>query len=322
MPVTNYDVIIVGAGPAGTACAGELVKSGLRTLILDKAEFPRLKLCAGWVTPKVFRQLGISPEKYPESILLFKRLYFYFYGIRIPLPTRQYSIRRVEFDHWLLKRSQAEFRRHAVNRIERSNESFIIDGLYCSKYLVGAGGTNCPVYKSIFHPAEERQPGKRIVTIEHEFKYDYTDPNCYLWFFENKLPGYSWYVPKGNGYLNIGIGGNFNALKAQGRTIKEYWAYFVEKLARKKLVNVSLPVPRGHNYYLRGALSTGQRGNAYLLGDALGLATTDMGEGIGPAIESGILAARSILENKPYRPDSIGRYSFRSLLFPEVQSGE
>ncbi len=48
------DVLIVGGGPAGSACAQRLIRHGLDVLILDKAEFPRQKPCAGWVTPALF----------------------------------------------------------------------------------------------------------------------------------------------------------------------------------------------------------------------------------------------------------------------------
>jgi len=45
------------------------------------------------------------------------------------------------------------------------------------------------------------------VPQEEEFRYDHTNQDCQLWFLENHLPGYSWYVPKANGYVNVGVGG-------------------------------------------------------------------------------------------------------------------
>jgi len=53
-----------------------------------------------------------------------------------------------------------------------------------------------------------------------------------------------------------------------------------------------------------------------VVGDAAGLATKDMGEGIGPAIESGIRAARSIAQGRPYSIRGIGKYSLPGILFP------
>ena len=72
--------------------------------------------------------------------------------------------------------------------------------------------------------------------------------------------------------------------------------------------------PAGHSYFLRQNLPEIRKGNAFLVGDALGLATLDMGEGIGPAIRSGQLAAEAIVQGKEYSVRSIPRYSVPSLV--------
>jgi len=51
--VLNYDVLIVGAGPAGASCAWRLKRAGLSVALVDKSRFPRDKVCAGWITPAV-----------------------------------------------------------------------------------------------------------------------------------------------------------------------------------------------------------------------------------------------------------------------------
>ena len=55
------------------------------------------------------------------------------------------------------------------------------------------------------------------VVLEEEFPYDWSDGTCRLWFFDHGLPGYSWYVPKAGGHLNVGIGAMAGELKAQAR---------------------------------------------------------------------------------------------------------
>jgi flavin-dependent dehydrogenase len=313
------EVIVVGAGPAGSACAWKLNQNGLQTVLLDKKVFPRHKLCAGWITPGVLKNLQVKKEEYPFGILTFERLFFHVGGRKFRVPTCQYSVRRYEFDHWLLKRAAAPLHRHAVQTIKNENGNYIIDNSYRSRYLVGAGGTHCPVFGAFFKDVNSRGQQRLITTIEEEFKYDYKDANCHLWFFENKLPGYAWYVPKANGYLNVGIGGKFVTLRERGKTIRRYWDDFIAKLAELSLVRGHTYQPRGYNYYLRQPLPAGQIGNAFIIGDAAGLATLDLGEGIGPAIKSGILAADAILSGRRFSTRTIARYSLPQILWTGIK---
>lgn len=307
------DAIIIGGGPAGSTCARALKANGVDALVLDKQPFPRTKLCAGWITPKVLSDLELNPSGYPGSLASFDRITFFFMGLPVPLRTRQYAIRRYEFDTFLLNRSRVPVHRHRVNTIRRQNDGYIIDDRYRCRFLVGAGGTHCPVYRTFFSKTAPRAAICRIATAEVEFPGACRDPNCYLWFFNEGLPGYAWYVPKANGYLNIGIGGKADALKRKGATIRQHWHRFIKRLERKRLVSW-VPEPGGHLYYLRQKLETVRIANAFITGDAAGLATLDMGEGIGPAVESGLAAADAIITGRPYSLDHVPRFSAPQLL--------
>lgn len=309
------DVLIVGAGPAGSACALRLQKSGVRCTLLDKADFPRPKPCAGWVTPEVFRRLSIEPPGYPLGLTEFSSFDITVRDFRFTLPTRQYAIRRLEFDAWLNKQAAPVFAQHAVKKIAQQGERFILDDKYTSEYIVGAGGTNCPVYRTLFSEVSPRPIDALIVAIEEEFRFDVRDERCKLWFLQEGLPGYAWYVPKTDGWLNVGIGGSEAGFRKKGATIKSFWKALTDKLESSGLVRGHEWSPMGHSYYLhrKGAMS--RVGNAFLVGDALGLATVDMGEGIGPAIASGQMAADAIIHGTPYDPHRISRYSFPSMLF-------
>lgn len=61
------DAVIVGGGPAGSTCAWRLRQAGLQVTVLDKAVFPRDKVCAGWITPQVVDELHIDPREYREG---------------------------------------------------------------------------------------------------------------------------------------------------------------------------------------------------------------------------------------------------------------
>lgn len=302
--------IIVGGGPAGSSCAWRLIHSGIQCLILDKEPFPRSKVCAGWVTPGVFSDLTISPADYPHGLTEFDRFRVHVFSKELAVSVRQYAVRRYEFDNWLLQRSGADVHVHTVSRIQKDGDGFVIDGRYRCRYIIGAGGTGCPVYRTFFKSRHPRDPASAVAAMEEEFPYPYLDDTCHLWFFVNKLPGYAWYVPKTGGCVNIGVGGRLEKLKADNDTIKHHWRLFTEELQRRSLVQNHRFAPRGYVYYLRNGAGSAQMQNALIIGDAAGLATADMGEGIGPAVRSGILAADAITSCKPFSLRPVKKRSF------------
>lgn len=311
----HSEVIVVGGGPAGSSCAHELKRQNVDCLVLDQRAFPRVKVCAGWVTPEVFRDLGAAPNDYPLGLTTFTVFDIAIKKLRFRMPTLQHAIRRYEFDDWLLRRSGVPVYTHAVKTITRDpGGDYILDGEFRAKYLVGAGGTHCPVYRTYFKKNDPRPAGSLIVAQEEEFQYPGADNRCRLWFLENGLPGYSWYVPKANGWVNVGIGGKAEVLKAYGDSLKRHWNLLIEKLDRMGLICGHDWKPAGHSYFLRERMPATRCENVLLAGDALGLATVDMGEGIGPAIRSGILAARAIVNQDEYSVGTIAKYSFRSLI--------
>jgi len=303
------EVLIIGGGPAGASCAWRLVQKGIDTRLLDAQAFPRLKLCAGWITPDVVADIQLDQASYPHRFNSFKQFQVHLFGLNYTLAGVQHSIRRYEFDDWLLKRSGVPVSVHNVREIRREGDYYIVDDQYRARYLVGAGGTKCPVYRTLFRDSNARAKELQTVTLEQEFAYPYTDPDCHLWFFSKRLPGYAWYVPKADGYLNVGIGGMAQTLKNRGDDIWRHWEHFVRQLTRAGLVRDIPLEPKGYSYYLRKDVNTVRIANAFIVGDSIGLATRDMCEGIGPAIRSGLLAADAISQGTEYSIDAIGRYS-------------
>src|SRR5438477_11635524 len=78
--VAPHAVIVVGGGPGGSTAAWRLARAGLRPLLLDAAVFPRVKVCAGWVTPEALADVDVDPEKYPLTIQPFTACRFAFAG--------------------------------------------------------------------------------------------------------------------------------------------------------------------------------------------------------------------------------------------------
>ena len=186
----SCDVLILGGGPAGSTAAWRLKRSGADVLVLDKEPFPRLKLCAGWITPEVVRDLEMDIASYPHRFLTFDKLHIHLKGLHLRVPCVQHSIRRFEFDAWLLERSGAPVVQHNAKHIRHENGEYIIDDAFRCKYLIGAGGTRCPVYRTFFRELHPRADELQTATLEHEIEYEWQDPDCHLWFFENGLPGY------------------------------------------------------------------------------------------------------------------------------------
>ena len=107
----NYDLIIIGAGPAGSTLATALEGSDKRVLIVDKQTFPRDKTCAGWVTPAVMDSLAIDTQDYGADRTL-QPIRRFRIGMMGQEPVENdhgeivsYGIRRSEFDPYLLQRA-------------------------------------------------------------------------------------------------------------------------------------------------------------------------------------------------------------------------
>src|SRR5207245_2390754 len=126
----SCDALIVGGGPAGSSAAWQLRRAGADVLVLDRERFPRLKLCAGWITPEVVRELEMDLDAYPHRLLTFPRLRVHYRRLGLPVPCVQHSIRRFEWDAWLLERSGAPLEQHNVRDIVMEGDRYVIDGAY------------------------------------------------------------------------------------------------------------------------------------------------------------------------------------------------
>jgi len=292
------EVIIIGGGPAGSTCAWKLKQSHKDCILLESQKFPRTKLCAGWITPEVINQLELND--YPNIQL--NENYVNFFGIDKKLKSKSYAIRRYEFDDWLLKRSGVDVYHHKVRNIKKQDGFYVIDDVYKCKYLVGAGGSHCPVYISFFKAVHPKNKNYEVCCLEEEIKYDYKDKASRCWFYEHNIQGYSWCISKNDGYLNIGVGGLF---KGKNVNIKDHWDQLVNKLNSLNIVKNHEYKPKGYVYQIRDRVDNCRLDNAFIIGDAAGLATTDLGEGIGPAIESAIRAADAIINKSQFSLHSI-----------------
>jgi len=305
---------------------------------MDRARFPRDKVCAGWVTPGVFRLLDLDPAEYRATGLTIQDIT----GFRTsvfgpstslgaspstslgagpstslgaspstslgagpstslatsapPVDTRyprvvSYAIRRFEFDHYLLRRSQARvLEGTALASLEQRGDVWRANGDIEARVVVGAGGHFCPVARQLGGGGKARP----VVAKEAEFPVEPGDSDVAgetpELFFCRDLEGYGWVVRKGN-YLNIGIGrrdhGDLNA------HVDDFIG-FLQRTGRAR--RASAVRWKGHAYLAWGAGQRPIAGDGVLIaGDAAGLAYPESGEGIRPAVESGRLAAETLI---------------------------
>lgn len=299
-----FDVIIVGGGPAGSSCAWRLQRAGLRTLIIDKHSFPRDKPCAGWITPQVVASLQLNINEYQQGrtwqpITGFQCGVIGGEGIEIRyLEPISFGIRRYEFDTYLLQRAGGDQRlNEAVESIERDGNRWVINGCYQSPMLVGAGGNFCPVARRL--GARRSSSASVVVAQEIEFKPRADQLRCAeaetpALFFCPDLLGYGWCFRKGE-YLNIGLGRtNADSFSSHLAEFREFLDSMV--LDQRGIVQANGKRWKGHAYQLyertRPLLVDD---GVVLVGDAAGLAYAQSGEGIRPAVESGLIAAETIV---------------------------
>jgi len=303
--VADHDVIVVGGGPGGSTAAWRLARAGLRPLLLDAAVFPRVKVCAGWVTPEALADVEVDPAKYPLTIQPFTACGFAFDGARHETRWRgpaSYGIVRKEFDHHLLDRARAagaDAREGArVTAVTRERDEICVvseRGVFTAPVVIGAGGHHCPVAKAfgevseqeevvIAQESETRLPPERLDALRDGA------PELYL---EPDLKGYGWYFPKED-VLNVGIG----VISGPGVDLPRRRDALLASLRTSGRLPADLRIEpfRGHAYVVRRRAPRRLAGDGFcLVGDAAGLARDLSGEGIGPAIRSGILAAEAVV---------------------------
>jgi flavin-dependent dehydrogenase len=162
----EFEVAIVGGGPAGSTCAWRLRQAGIEVVVLDRESFPRTKLCAGWITPKVVADLELDIGAYPHSFMTFEHIDAHWWRTHVEFPCVQHSIRRWEFDQYLLERSGAPVHQHYVKHIHQESGAYVIDNKFRCRYLIGAAGTKCPVYREFFRDVNPRARALQTVTYE------------------------------------------------------------------------------------------------------------------------------------------------------------
>ena len=294
----RYDVLVVGAGPAGSATAIHLARGGARVLLVDKARFPRDKPCGGGLTGRALRAAPCSVDPVVEHVVDTFELRLN-YGRRFERDCGEPMIlmtQRRRLDAYLAEQAAvagAEFR-----------DGTSVDGLAVgpggveariggvrvqADAVVGADGANGVVAKA----AGLGDGIVRGVALEGNVSWEILDPGRYRGRAVVELGvvpgGYAWVFPKGD-HANLGVGG----WQSEGPRLRNHLA----RLAAAHRVSVdTLTEVKGHRLPMRPIGSVPAVGRVLLVGDAAGLVDPLSGDGLYEAFVSAKLAAESLLND-------------------------
>jgi len=341
----DYDVVITGAGPAGSTTAYLLAKNGIKTLIIDKENFPRSKLCGGLLSGKTINIIKRIYDK-TDGTLLKKELFSYssnnykiFFKTKLIVDEDMkkgslFFVDRKNFDYFLLNEAReigAEvLMEEEVNEVDFANNLIITSkgNAIHGKFIIGADGVYSLIRKKVFmFQAEDNKSWTKNLAIALQLEVPCSELkkgsiihsicNSTSLFFDFIKYGYSWVFPNKD-FIKIGLGGLQNKNKLDIFTLLSRFMSFlgVEPALIKSVKGYSVPLGN----YLSEPIKKG----FILIGDAAGFVDPLTGEGIYYALKSAELASNCILEimkNGSERTlEDLYLTSLRKEIFPEFES--
>jgi menaquinone-9 beta-reductase len=305
----RLDAVIVGAGPAGAACAITAADLGLDVVVCDKATFPRDKTCGDGLTTAALRlleTLGVGRDalqgewaQVDETVVVSPS------GRRIALPLPATGVHAVVVPRLTLDQALVDVaRRRGVDIREGTPVTDVVgdtngvkvqtaDGVtFEARFVVACDGHWSPVRRLVTPTAP---PDLGTWHAARAYYRGVDDSRLWVLFERDLLPGYAWVFPLPGGRANVGFG----VLRSDGRSGKELKALWCDLVQRPSITSIlgdakpegpvrAWPIP---TQYTPAALA---HGPALFAGDAASVVDPMTGEGIAQALETGMLAARAI----------------------------
>ena len=318
----SFDVIIVGAGPAGCTAALALSESTLNVALIDKSTFPRDKICGDALSPDVVAQLQKLPidassftkgfdKKLECKAVRFIAPNYSFSNISlVNYDLSGYISPRIDFDNYLFEQAKqcknlTIFEGQEISSIEESPSriSVLMKSGDCleSPVILGSDGAQSLVKRTLHNEKPDKNHYCAGIRMYFEGVTGFTDLNAVeLHFYNELLPGYFWIFPLPDNRANVGIGmlssfvskKNINLKKELISIIKTH-PNVKDRFINAKIVDDAkgFPLPLGSK---KRSIS----GDRYLLlGDAASLINPLSGEGIANAIRSGRVAADHVIQS-------------------------
>jgi menaquinone-9 beta-reductase len=323
MRQVHADVVVVGAGPAGSSTAAFLARESIDVLAIDRATFPRAKVCGDGLAPRsvaMLQRMGLEDRLLADGYQAFRSYRIVStWGDALAAgmpsygrgPDRVYVVPRQRLDQLLVEHARAAGARvwEGVRALRASDAGLgsaplVVartaegeDILLCAKAVVAADGARGS-FSRTFVPRERVQPYAVAIRAYMEGTEGLKEA---LNFFLDRelLPGYGWIFPGGRPGepANVGLGLRVSQLRRRRVKVAELFRHFTgpQSLAWPHVRRARLVAPPA-TFPLTMDFPGGCRrcGGALLVGDAANLIDPLTGEGVGYALESGLLAAAAI----------------------------
>jgi menaquinone-9 beta-reductase len=310
MSSSTVDVVVIGAGPGGSATAHDLAKTGIRVALLDKRLFPRDKTCGDGLTPRavgLLRDMGLLDTllKQGRQINRFEVVAPNRTRTQAPIPASQtlpalsLVVPRLVLDAVVRNHALASgaiaYDEHRVDRVEADDTGVSVHGdangspfaLRAQMAVIATGANSGLLLKC---GLLKQQPETMVATRAYYENVQGLSDVWELRFDGVPLPGYGWIFPTGEGTANIGAG-----YFAPGRATSAQKAFesFVSNPALNPMLANARQVGPARGYPLRADFTTAPTHAPRILavGEAAGLVNPLTGEGIDYALESGRIAA-------------------------------
>jgi geranylgeranyl reductase family protein len=321
----KVDVLIVGAGPAGATTSLFLEKKSIDHLVIDKATFPRDKICGDALSGKVVDIVGQLDMALLHEIEQFSDGFLPCYGITFVAPNSQsleipfrtkvkghttaagFISRRIDFDDFLVRKLHPNRLKQACELVsfERNENGFACQLKHQGRLhqvqvglLVGAEGERSQVAKQLAGYVKQKEHYCAAVRGYYKGVTGCNDQNYIeLHFLKDVLPGYLWVFPLPNGLFNVGVGMASVPISKRKVNLKAELDKAISTIPglKERFVHAEAASPvQGWGLPL-GSKKWPLSGDRFLLtGDAGSLIDPFTGEGIGNAMKTGMLAAEHI----------------------------
>ncbi len=307
----HYDVIIIGAGPAGAIASKTCAEKGLSTLLLEKTGIPRFKLCGGAVSISALSHVDFGIEKdLIERECYGERVHFKNHQIEVRRKSRMaILVSRDKFDAFLVSKAvDAGVVLHEVEKarsLTQKPSTIVVETNkeeYNAKVVIGADGVNSIVSRYVREPYKPEELGLCIaaeIPATNDDVDEYIENAVDLHYGVTKF-GYGWVFPKEK-HFSVGVGGNLPSMKNP----RNIFISFLKKLGfSTDVISHAHLIPSGG--YEREVCSD----RIILVGDAAGFVDPFYGEGIKYAFISGKLAAERVAES--YENDDFSKSALDS----------